>query len=116
MTRHDSVREMVERGFSNSEIASALGLKSDRQVIRLKHQAGVPVKSYVIPSPDQIAEIQRLSREEQWPPEEIAATLGVSWHVAHTYSDRGPGRDWSDIAGRLAYKHPRLWRELRGVA
>lgn len=115
MTRLDTVRQMSARGASNAEIAAALDIKSDRQVIRLKHQAGVPVRKYVIPTREQIAEIKRLSREEQWPPEEIAATLGISWHVAHTYSDRGPGRDWADVAGRLAYKHPRLWRELRGA-
>lgn len=112
MTRLDTVRQMTALGYTNPQIAAELGLKSDRQVIRLKHQAGVTVKSYEIPSDEQKAEIRRLSEEEQWPPEEIAETLGVSMWAIRQNVVKGPGDEWSATSSELSRKYPRLWREL----
>ena len=107
---------MAESGATNIQIAAAIGLKSDRQVIRLKREAGVAILSRAKIAPDIRERIRHLSEAEGWPPEEIAATLGISWNAAHENSIRGPGEEWSYTARRLAHKHPRLWRELRGAA
>lgn len=113
MTRLDQVRELSRRDFSNAEIAQHLGLKSTRQVTRLKRKAGVGSPNKPPLSEEVRNEIRRLSLEEGWPPEEIAHTLGVSYATAYLWGVRGPGEEWSTTAHVLAIKYPRLWRELR---
>lgn len=104
---------MVEQGYLNREIAEVLGLRSERQVTRLRRQAGLDNPNGEAPSPEVLAEIRRLSEEEGWPPEEISRTLGCSYNAAREHSVRGPGEDWSRISARLARKHRSLWDELR---
>lgn len=112
-TKLERVVELHRQGYSNDEIAAQLGLKSDRQVIRYKRKAGIPSQNGVPATAEQISEIKRLSSEEGWPAEEIAATLGVTYNAALTHSVRGPGEEWSITAARLAQRHRKLWDELR---
>lgn len=113
MTRLDRVRELSEQQLSNREIAAHLGLKSTRQVTRLKRLAGIPPANGAPLSESVRTEIRRLSEEEGWPPGEIAATLGVSQEAAGRWSTRGPGEEWSAIASRLATTHRTLWQSLQ---
>lgn len=113
MTRLDQVRELSRRNYSNAEIAQHLGLKSTRQVTRLKRAAGVASENKPTLTQEVRDEIRRLSVEEEWPPEEIANTLAVSYSTAYLWGVRGPGEEWSTVAHILAIKYPRLWRELR---
>lgn len=112
-TKLERVVRLHSQGYTNDEIAEAMGWRSDRTVIRYKRAAGLPNQNGEPATPEQMAEIRRLSEEEGWPPEEIAETLGVSYNAAIDYSIRGPGKEWSAIAARCAIKYRSLWDELR---
>ena len=112
-TRLDRLRSLVNQGWNNSETGREFGV-SERQVIRLKHQAGIEMQAQNLVSPEQRAEIRRLSEEEGWPAEEIMATLGVTRTAVDTYCVPGPGQEWRNTAARLALDHRALWNELRG--
>ena len=113
MTRLERVRKLAELEYTNAEIASVLGLRSTRQVQRIKRQAGVPPARPPKLTEEVRSEIRRLSEQEGWPPEEISETLGVSIEAAKRWSIRGPGKEWSAVASALAVRHRRLWSELR---
>lgn len=112
-TRLDQVKRLAELDYTNAEIAARLGIGSTRTVIRMKRKAGIPPR-HNNALPDGVREeIRRRSEEDGWPPEEIVDTLGVSPEAAHKWSIRGPGKEWSETASRLALKHRALWNELR---
>lgn len=112
-TRLERVKRLAELNYSNAEIAAELGLRSDRQVIRLKRQAGIPAKN-ATGLPQEVRDrIRYLSEVEGWPLEEIRDTLGVSYEAAYRWSVRGPGDEWRTIAAQISRKHRALWNELR---
>ncbi len=118
MTRLDAVRALVERGFTNKQIAAELGLKSVDSVTRLRRQAGVSDNRQNRDPLDEAtrARIYELINVEEWPPGEVVATLGVSFESVRKFGQYTgypqAGKDWNKIARWCARVHPRLYREL----
>ena len=113
-TRLERVKLLAEEGYTNAEIAAEIGVRSERQVIRLKRQAGVPPRNRENLSQEEIARIRHLSNVEEWPPGEIADTVGVSYYTVRHWAKRGPGQEWNKVARWCAAKYPHLYRELMG--
>lgn len=113
MSRLDTVRQLHAQNYTQREIAQAIGLKSVKSVRRLFVQAGIPLRQRVVYTPEMVTEIKRLSGEEGWPPEEIAATLGLKYVSVLRHVVPGAGVEWRDTASWCARTHNQLFRELR---
>lgn len=107
------VKALVEAGRSDEEIAPLLGLSKGR-ISSLRRELRILKRPHNSLPVEVIAEIKRLHEVEEWPPGEIAATLGLSY--AGVYSHTGAtktGAEWNKVARWAASKHRKLWEELR---
>lgn len=113
-SRDERIKLLSEKDWEIRDIAREVGL-STRQVTRIRRRLGLST-SLPLLTEEQRKRIRHLSEVEGWPPEEIAATMGLSLDAACRWSVRGPGKEWAAVASALAVRHRRLWSELRGAA
>lgn len=113
LERQERIVKLAKLGLEDAEIADALGV-TEKWVAILRREAGIKRRHTNALSPETIERIHYLIEVEQWPPAEVAATLGihattVHQHVGATQS----GKDWNAVARWASRNHNKLWEELR---
>jgi len=110
--KRQSIVAMARLGFTDEQIGERVGLGSSR-VAALRRQEGFKRPKANDPDPELVERIKHLSEVEQWPPEEISKTLGISIYQANRWATPGPGMEWRDVAIWASRNHRELWEELR---
>ena len=111
--RRKRVAELARQNIEDAAIAERLGMSASRVAV-MRREAGIKLRAPNSLEPEVIAEIHRRLNEDEWPPGEISATLGInpSTVLAHT----GPtktGPEWNKVARWAAKNHQALWEELK---
>lgn len=112
--REEIIKRLSDQEWEVKDIAREVNL-STRQVGRIRSRLGIN-KGHPRLSDETRERIRHLSEDEGWPPEEIAATLGLTYDAVCRWCIRGPGKEWRETAAVLAIKHRKLWTELRRTA
>lgn len=99
--------------LSDEEIAERVGINA-RRVSNRRRALGVTRPNHNKTEPAIVAEIHRLHDEEEWPPGEICATLGLDTKTVWRYlGSTETGRQWNAVARWAAKNHQQLWEELK---
>lgn len=111
--RRRRVAELARQDVDDETIADALGISKSR-VSAMRREAGIKLRANNSLPPEVIAEIHRRLEEDEWPPGEISATLGLN--PSTVYGHLGAtetGKQWNKVARWAAKNHQALWEELK---